>query len=80
MPEETALMPRCKQRLDESVHAKYYASSRLEAAGRAKLAKGAAAICGAKGQRLDQPLPVCGGGREPPQGAVLRDRRRGGVL
>jgi hypothetical protein len=31
------------------VHVKHYASSRLEAAGRAKLAKGAAAICGAIG-------------------------------
>ena len=31
------------------MHVKHYASSRLEAAGCAKLAKGAAAICGAIG-------------------------------
>ena len=34
-----------KERLDEwEPHVKHYASSRLEAAGRAKLAKGAAAV------------------------------------
>jgi hypothetical protein len=32
------------------------------------------------GQRLDDALPAGGGGREPPQGAVGPDRRRGGVL
>ena len=31
-------------------------------------------------QRLDGPLPARGRGGEPPQGAVLPDRRRGGVL
>jgi bifunctional non-homologous end joining protein LigD len=29
---------------------------------------------------LDDPLPARGGGYEPPQGPVLPDRRRGGVL
>ena len=39
-----------KERLDEwEPHVKHYASSRLEVAGRAKLAKGAAAIWGAIG-------------------------------
>ena len=28
-----------------------------------------------EGQRLDDPLPACGGGREAPHGAVLFDRR-----
>jgi hypothetical protein len=32
-----------------------------------------------QGQRLDEPLPVRGRGREPPQGPVLPDRLRGGV-
>ena len=31
-------------------------------------------------QRLDDPFPARGGGYEPPQGPVLPDRRRGGVL
>jgi hypothetical protein len=30
-----------------------------------------------RGERLDDPLPASRGGREPPQGAVLPDRRRG---
>jgi hypothetical protein len=31
-------------------------------------------------ERLDAALPACRRGREPPQGALLPDRRRGGVL
>ena len=33
-----------------------------------------------EGQRLDAALPARGRGGEPPQGAVVPDRRRGGVL
>ena len=33
-----------------------------------------------RGNDWTQPLPAGGRGREPPQGAVLPDRRRGGVL
>jgi hypothetical protein len=32
------------------------------------------------GIRLGSPLPTCGGGCEPPQDAVVPDRRRGGLL
>jgi hypothetical protein len=33
-----------------------------------------------RGNDWDDPLSVCGGGREPPRGALLPDRRRGRVL
>jgi hypothetical protein len=47
-PSRSTIVPtitKSKERLDEwEPHVKHYASSRLEAAGRAKLAKGAAAV------------------------------------
>jgi DNA repair exonuclease SbcCD ATPase subunit len=55
-----------KERLDEwEPHVKHYASSRLEAAGRAKLAKGAAAVWGAIGAAVMFALTWLVGGHFP---------------
>jgi hypothetical protein len=70
MPRRSTSSPtinKSKERLDDlEPHVKHYSSSRLEAAGRAKLAKGAAALWGAVGAAVMFALQwLAGGGHFP---------------
>jgi hypothetical protein len=68
-PSRSTIVPtitKSKERLDEwEPHVKHYASSRLEAADRAKLAKGAAAVWGAIGAAVMFALTSLVGGYFP---------------